>query len=219
VSVGSLLRREGRASDAGPDGTEPGENEGTRGSARSAAVRGATIVAGTALVAGSAFGGAVLVETFFLDPAPTAGAAPAATPSEDVPAATPGALVDRASAGPDAGTGAPTAWTEVAFPTAAKAVAGGRSAAAPVTAPPSAAPTARSTPAASAAEEKQSDQEETTKKESSKKESAATPTASASTAGSTSDQTASSSGDTAKKGTGPVSTLLHAVTGVLGLGG
>jgi hypothetical protein len=212
VPVGSLLRREGRAPGAEPDG-----NEGPRSTVRGAVVRGATIVAGTALVAGSAFGGAVLVETFLLDPEPAARTAPAANAPDETPAATSGALVDRAAAGPDAGTGAPTAWTEVAFPTAPETVVGGRAATPPGTASPSAASPARSSPAASSADHEESDQEGTSTEESTEQE-PATPATSASTAGSTSDEPAPSSGGTAEQESGLIGTVVDTAQGLLGLG-
>ena len=218
VPVESLLRREGH---------DPGAEPREQSTARRLVVRGAAVVAGTALVAGSAFGGAVIVQTFLGEPGPLADPAPAA-PTTDAPTtdAAPGALVDRAAAtnGLDAGTGAPTSWAEVAFPTPAVGTA--RTAQRAAAAPGSPAPVTAA-PAAKEASRKKSGQKESAQKESAQKESAQKDTAPTGTAPTgtgapkaESAQTTTSTPATSSKssGGGLLGEVVGGLGGLLGLG-
>jgi hypothetical protein len=130
VSVDSLLRREGRSADE-PEVTDPAVTDPAvtdlaaapsgEQAVRRILVRTAVITAGTLLTVGSAFGAAVLAETFLLAPPAPAAVPDVAQTVPDDSATAPSTLIDRAAAGegPDAGTPGPTSWTQVAFPTAA----------------------------------------------------------------------------------------------------
>lgn len=144
ISVGALLRREGRAPHAADrtlqprphqQAGEPADEE--RGSDRRTMVRRGAIAAGTLLAAGSVFGAAILTDVTPTgndtgsgggteDDGPYAGQglldpeAPVVTPPDSV------AIDQAASADPlDPGPAAPTAWIPVAFPGALVGAEGG----------------------------------------------------------------------------------------------
>jgi hypothetical protein len=215
VSVGSLLRREGL--DDAPVAS------------RRAALRGGAIAAGTLLAAGSVYGAVLLADHSVPEQTPLAGPdpRPALLDTPAAPAATaPVVPVDRAAAttgGLDAGTGAPTTWSDVAFPrpaatsttdTGSRTPIGMRSPAAPE-APAAPAPSprvdTRAAPAAtSGASDGTSDQQPTAEEAAHTGSTASRPT------------TTGSSISTPERAGGLLDTVLGAVTGtghgLLGLG-
>lgn len=155
ISVGALLRREGRAPHAAdrpvrprgrageqahpPTGAEPAARRG------GVVVRRASVAAGALLTAGSVFGAAVLTDASGTDVEGSAG-----VPGRDGGGATgPGVALAPAGTGgtgsaPDPGLAAPLAWMEVAFPATIARTTG---AAAPTTAPTTAPGSAPASPA------------------------------------------------------------------------
>jgi hypothetical protein len=144
ISVGSLLRREGRAPHAidrpiHPRAHQQSDDAGDKPATdRSAHVRRGAIAAGTLLAAGSVFGAAVLAEvapaTGTQDP-PTNGTYPGqGLLDPDNPLVPPAGTVQLDQAASvnalDPGAAAPTAWVPIAFPSALAGVPTGTAAAA-----------------------------------------------------------------------------------------
>jgi hypothetical protein len=151
ISVGSLLRREGRAPHAADRPVQirardldaaDGETEviARTGPDRRALVRRGAIGAGALLAAGAVLGATVLTdatgeaEQLAAGSYPGQGALDAAPAGQESPATSPFAFTT--PAGPDAGVPAPATWMNVAFP----AALGGASAPAGVTRTPATTP-------------------------------------------------------------------------------
>lgn len=131
VSVGTLLRREGRAPHAvdrpvrARGGHDPDDDAPRRGSG--AFVRRSAIAAGTLVAAGSVFGAAVMTDSSVTDTADdsrSSGGGYAGEGRLDLPQgqdrAIPTVVDNTAQTDPlDPGEAAPMAWTDVAFPRAA----------------------------------------------------------------------------------------------------
>ncbi|MCU1626823.1 MAG: hypothetical protein JWP64_1772, partial [Pseudonocardia sp.] len=122
VSVGSLLRREGRV-----DVPAPAAVPTPRGPARTA-VRRSAIAAGTLLAAGSVLGAAVLTNASSGSSEAQA-SADGSFPGQRLPDGADPASAAFASNALDAGTAAPGSWMNVAFPSALGPVAAGPAAA------------------------------------------------------------------------------------------
>ncbi|GEL16213.1 hypothetical protein [Pseudonocardia asaccharolytica] len=127
VSVGSLLRREGRAPHAADRPLLPranrysGEGDDTQTTGRSTAARRATIAAGTLVAVGSVLGAAVFTEAASNSSAAQDGLGGSYPGHGLRDGGAPNAMAtdggDAGAGGLDAGIPAPTSWMTVAFPT------------------------------------------------------------------------------------------------------
>lgn len=135
VTVGSLLNREGRTTRAVRPAAEAAAAKRAAAAVpagdtdRAAFVRRGAVAAGALLAAGSVFGAAALTDTTLSGPLASGGDNYPGQGRLDAPGAFPPAAAvigDTATTNAlDAGTGAPTAWVPIAFPSAATAAPDG----------------------------------------------------------------------------------------------